>query len=370
MSTGEKTSKPKKKPQGRKAPRPGVQKPGEPTRGPQTLNVLFTCVGRRVGLIRAFRSAIAELGLQGELVGTDITPAAPGLYVVDHSEQVPSVRSLPYVPTLLELVEKHHISLLVPLTDLDLRVLARRKEEFAARGCTVMIAPEEVVNTCRNKIEFNHLLAKAGLQGIRTETLDSFRKNEYYPCFAKPIYGSASIGAACIKSKRELDAHIASFGEQLMVQEWVEGQEFTVDIFRRRDGVVCAVVPRQRLTIRSGEVEKGITVKDPEIINAALRLVEQMPGLWGVMNAQCRRGPDGEPRFFEANLRFGGGALLSIAAGVNLPKYVLMETLGMEVPPAVGEFTDKLLMLRYDEAIYTQVDDPSGLPGFGQPLSK
>jgi carbamoyl-phosphate synthase large subunit len=334
------------------------------------MNVLFTCVGRRVALIRLFREAMTELGLDGNLIGADVTTAAPGLHVVDVAELVPPARSAEYIAHLMNLVDRHKVRLLIPLTDLDLSILSIHQDEFAARGCTVMISPPDIVAACGNKITFNKMLRPAGLRGIRTETLETFRADPFYPCFVKPIAGSAAIGAGCIRNEQELKVHIATFGEQLMVQEWVPGQEFTMDIFRRRDGEVCAIVPRQRLSIRAGEVEKGITRNEPRLIEATRRLIDGMPGMWGVVNAQCRLADDGEPRFFEANLRFGGGATLSIAAGVNLPKFVLMETLGLPVEPIVGRFTDKLLMLRYEDAIYTPVNDPSQLPGYQEPLVK
>jgi len=227
-----------------------------------------------------------------------------------------------------------------------------------------------MVAACRNKISFNKLVRKAGLQGIASYDLRSFKIKPFYPCFLKPIHGSAAHGAGQVRNEREFLAHVKVFGDQLMVQEAVSGQEFTIDVFRRRDGVVCAVVPRQRLSIRSGEVAKGVTVNDPELIDAALKLVEQMPGVWGVMNLQCRRPSGRPPRFFEANLRFGGGAPLSLAAGVDLPRMVISEVLGQPPVPAIGEFTDKLLMLRYDEGIFRPVDDITRLPGYREPYNK
>ncbi len=333
-------------------------------------NILFSCVGKRVSLLGSFRKALEELGLEGELVGTDITTAAPAMHVVDHPELVPPAGTLHYTPRLIELVEKHKIRLLIPLTDLDLRVLARHAAKFEALGCTVMISSQDVVSVCRNKLEFSNVVNEAGLHGIHTMDLKAFKGKPFYPCFVKPVHGSAAFGAGRVRNERELKAHVRTFGEQLIVQEYVPGQEFTVDVFRRRDGVICAVVPRQRLSIRTGEVEKGIAVNDPQLIEATLRLLEHLPGCWGVINAQCRRPSDGQPRFFEINLRFGGGAPLSIAAGANLPKMVIQEVLGQTVEPAIGQFADKTLMLRYPEAIFTTVDDPTKLPGYQEPDAK
>ena len=321
-------------------------------------------------LLRAFRHALEELSLPGRIVGTDITESAPGMHVVDHGEIVPRVRTMHYIPRLKELVEAHKIRLLIPLTDLDLRTLSRHAGSFGELGCTVMIAPPGVVDTCRDKLKFNNLIRKAGLRQIHGQDLRSFRKAPFYPCFVKPVHGSAAIGSRPVRNSQELRAHVATYGSQLMLQEVIHGQEFTIDVFRRRDGVVCAAVPRQRLSIRCGEVEKSLTTNDPELIEAALKLVEQMPGMWGVLNTQCRRPPGEEPYFFEANLRFGGGVPLTLAAGVDLPKLVIMDLLGQNVEPAVGEFTDNLLMMRYDEAIFTRVDHAAKLAGHREPLKR
>ncbi len=333
-------------------------------------NILFTCVGRRVVLLRAFRQALSDLGLTGKLIGTDVISSAPGMKVVDHAEIVPQAKTLNYIPRLQELVKKHKVRLLIPLTDLDLRSLSRHQEAFTELGCTVMVAPENVVAFCRNKIKFNNIVRKAGLKGIASCDIRSFKAKPFYPCFLKPVHGSAAQGAGKVRNESEFKAHVKIFGEQLMVQEAVAGQEYTIDVFRRRDGVVCAVVPRQRLSIRAGEVEKGVTVNDPTLIDAVLELVKQMPGAWGVINLQCRLPEDGVPRFFEANLRFGGGVPLALAAGVDLPGMVISEVLGNPPDPVVGEFTDKLLMLRYDEGIFTRVDDITKLPGYREPLVK
>ena len=258
--------------------------------------------------------------------------------------------------------------LLVPLTDLDLRVLARHRERFASLGCTVMIGSESVIAICRDKTRLNEVLSKAGLSTIRTLSLQDFLAQPFYPCFVKPIRGSASIGTALIRNEQELQAHISTFGEMLLVQEYVPGAEFTIDVYRSREGKVLCVVPRQRLAVRSGEVEKAITVKDQGLIESATQLSNLLTDIWGVFCCQCKRDGQGQPRFFEVNPRFGGGATLSVAAGANLPLYVLQETLGMPVSAKVGEFVDRLLMLRYDRSVFVHVDDPSTLPGFSKPV--
>jgi carbamoyl-phosphate synthase large subunit len=256
------------------------------------------------------------------------------------------------------------------VTDLDLRSLARQRDRFAAAGAQVMIGPSESILLCRDKTRTNKFLADIKMKAIRTFTLEQFRSEPFFPCFIKPIRGSASMGTGILHSEAEVRAHLATFGDLMLVQDYVGGAEYTLDIYRTRSGKVPCVVPRQRLSIRSGEVEKSLTVYDKELIDAGVYLAERLEGVWGVINAQCRR-PLGEaPHFFEINPRFGGGAPLTIAAGADLPRYVLEEVMGLEVSAKLGQFTPNLLMLRYDEAVYVPAETPSELPGFDQPTSR
>jgi len=319
-------------------------------------------------LIEAFRRAMAQLDVGGRIIATDITSASSAFHKADLGLIVPAVGRVEYIQGLLEIVEKHKVQLLVPLTDLDLRSLARQRDRFARAGCTVMIGSESVVTLCRDKARTSAMLKKAGLATIKTCTLSEFRASPFYPCFVKPIRGSAGIGAGVVRNDKELRAHVATFGEVLLVQEYVPGREYTIDIYRCRDGTIRCVVPRQRLAVRSGEVEKGITVNDSGLIRPAIELGSMLGDIWGVFCCQCRRGPgQSKPRFFEVNPRFGGGAPLSIAAGANLPLYLLQEVLGEPITAEVGNFKDRLLMLRYDDAVFRQVDEPSSLPGYETP---
>jgi carbamoyl-phosphate synthase large subunit len=329
----------------------------------------MTCAGRRVALMEAFRGAARKLRLRGGVVAADISRASPAYQLADAGVIVPRCDSPDYIPALLEIVRRRSIRLLVPTTDLDLPQLARRRADFEAVGCTPMIGSEPAVAACQDKALTSRLVRQAGLAPILTFSLEEFRRKPFYPCFVKPVSGSAGIGAAIVKSPAQLDAHLAAFGDRMLVQEHVPGQEFTIDVYRSRDGRVRCAVPRQRLAVRSGEVEIGITVKDAAIIEAAVRLASRLEGMWGVFCCQCRRpaGRGQPPRFFEINPRFGGGAPLSIAAGADLPLYLLQEVTGRRITARMGRFKDRLLMLRYDQAVFVPAGDPESLPGYKTP---
>ncbi len=319
--------------------------------------------------MEAFRKAIASLGLKGKLIAADLSAASPACHVADAAEIVPRAGCIEYIPGLLDIVKKYNISLVLPMTDLDIRSLARQRAKFDAVGCSVMIGSEESIKLCRDKAAFQDVLSSAGLATIRTMTLEDFRADQFYPCFVKPLRGSASVGTGVINNDKELKAHVATFGELLVVQEYVPGQEFTVDVFRGRDGTVHCIVPRLRMVVRSGEVEKGITIRDKRVMEDSAKLAGLLGDLWGVFCCQCKIETGGRPRFFEVNPRFGGGSPLSIAAGANLPRYVLQEILGKPIDKDI-DFQENMMMLRYDQAVFTVEKNPESLPGFDSPISK
>lgn len=317
-----------------------------------------------------FRRAMDDLGVFGRIVATDITDAAATFHHADEGVLVPRAGTIEYIPALLDICEKHEIGLVIPLTDTDIRSLSRQMEKFAKLDCQVMVGPVDTILNCRDKALTNKLLTQLGLSGIRTFSISQFRTEPFFPCFIKPVRGSAGVGTGVLHSEAELHAHLATYGDLMLVQDYVPGAEFTVDIYRTRTGEVPCVIPRQRLLIRSGEVEKAVTVSDDELIAAGVKLGKALDGLWGVVNAQCRRPAGGKAHFFEINPRFGGGCPLAIAAGADLPRYVLEEALGLPVSAKLNEYKPNLLMLRYDSAIFVDVADPVDLPGADTPQKR
>lgn len=332
------------------------------------LNILFTCAGRRVVLIKRFREALQKLQITGKLFAADISPMTAAFNFVDRWEIVPKARSVEYVPHLLSIIKKHKIGLLVPLTDVDLRSLARQISSFEEAGCTVMIGDEAAVRICRDKRMFSQHIEAQGLPAIKTFTYEQFLKNPFFPCFVKPMHGSAGIGATHINTMSRLVEHVKFFGDNMLVQTYVTGKEYTIDVYKTRSGRITSIVPRQRLVVRGGEVEQGLTVKDATLIDFTKRLVETLPGLWGCFCCQCRW-PEGEdPYFFEINPRFGGGVTLSIAAGANIPLYLLQDVTGRKVGGKIGQFAENMVLIRYNEDIYRKVKSPEILTGFDVPI--
>jgi carbamoyl-phosphate synthase large subunit len=325
----------------------------KPTLRRPSLRVLFTCVGRRVELLRAFRQAGEKLGIKLQIHGTDIDWLAPAIHLVDRPHIVPRIDSPKYIQSLLELAEAQRIDVLIPLIDSELVPLSTAAERFAEVGCRLLLSGEQVVRTCRDKIASYHALRDAGIDTPETWlwTDAITRKKHRFPYFLKPRHGSAGKGNYVIRNADELHT-LGLRVPDAIVQEFVAGDEHTLDVYTGLDGVPRCAVPRKRIEVRTGEVSKGLIVKDPDVMRTGLRVAEVLGNCRGVITVQCIVTDRRAIRVIEINPRFGGGVPLSIHAGADFPRWILMEVLGRRPRINPTAFRDDIAMLRYDDSVF------------------
>ncbi|MHC4186767.1 MAG: ATP-grasp domain-containing protein [Planctomycetota bacterium] len=319
----------------------------------KTFNILFTCIGRRVSLLRNFRRAAGQIKLKAKMFGADITELSSAFQLCDKKFLVKPTTHRGYILELLSIVKKHKVNLVVPTVDLDLKVLARAKQRFSKLGCVVLISRPKVIDICQDKRKTHQFLIKNGFDTPMTMSARKAlsAKRPKWPCFLKPWDGYASRGNAIVRNRRELQM----FSKRIpncIVQEYIEGNEFTCDVYVDCDLKVSCVVPRKRIEVRSGEVSKGQVVKDKRIMNKARQLVELLGAGPGVITIQLIRSKKGELKFIEINPRFGGGVPLSIKAGADFPKWILSEMVGNKSRMSFDGFESGLVMLRFDDEVW------------------
>lgn len=319
------------------------------------LSVLFTCVGRRVSLVNSFRKAGKQLKIDLSLLGTDATELSSALQVCDKGFTVEPITHVNYIKRLLDIVKDNHVKLLIPTVDLDLKLLAMNKGKFDSLGCDVLVSSPRVVDICQDKRKTFRFLLGNNLDSPVTMSIRSAlsRKKLKWPCFLKPWDGSASRGNAIVNNREEL----SFFAKQIpnaICQEFVNGTEYTCDVYVDFNMKVRCVVPRKRIEVRAGEVSKSQVVKHSRIMVEARRLVEILGAGPGVITLQLFLAGNERVRFIEINPRFGGGAPLSIKAGANFPKWILQEVLGRKTQIRFDGYKDRLIMLRYDGEVWLE----------------
>jgi carbamoyl-phosphate synthase large subunit len=326
------------------------------------VNVLFTSVGRRVELVRAFRRAYAELGVQGRILAVDVDPLAPALGECDEVFMVPRTDEPHYVSTLVDLCARERIALVLPLIDPDVPVLAAHRDALDATGARTMVLPGDAAVTVADKRATADLFAGLDVPAPACWTAEEAEAatDLAFPVFVKPRFGSAGADAHAAADRAELDFWLARVPEPV-VQEHLPGPEVTSDVLCLDDGRASAVVSRQRLEVRTGEVSKGVTVHDPDIVRHCVRIAEAIEAR-GPITVQCLLRGDGSPAFTEVNARFGGGAPLGFAAGVRSPRWLLAQAAGMAVElPELGVYEVGLYMTRYDESLFLREEERAAL---------
>jgi carbamoyl-phosphate synthase large subunit len=321
-----------------------------------SLTILFTSAGRRVELLRAFRAASVELGLETRLLVTDIDPLAPAIQLADDSYIVPRVSDPSYPEALAEICEREGVTLVFPLIDPDILILSKNRVLLERSGCTVVVVDEWAAEVTRDKWHTYEFLRDLDVPTPETWLpAVSIAPEETFPLFIKPRFGSAGKNTYVADDANQLHFFCDYLGEPI-VQEYLEGPEITNDVSCSLDGEILMVVSRQRIEVRWGEVAKGVTVDEPGIRADCVRIAQAL-GAIGPITIQCML-HHGQPRYTEINARFGGGLPLGIAAGADSPKWYLAFAAGLPLElPAMGAYRKGLYITRFDESYFLGESD-------------
>jgi len=320
-------------------------------------NILITSIGRRVQLTRAFVQAIENLGCGGKIITVDAGNYVPAAHFSHFHIKVPGFDSKEYIPSLLDICRKQRVGLLIPLHEKEFAVLDQAKEEFSKNETVVMLSSKEVLDICKDKYLTYLFFKEHNINTIPTYYPEAIKSlgDLSFPLFIKPRTGMGSTNSFRINNNGEMAFFLEHVSDPI-VQEYIEGIEYTMDVLNDLNGQCITVVPRERIEVRSGEVSKSRTTKDWDLINKTKTIAEALGGV-GPLTIQAFKKENGEIVFIEINPRFGGGVPLAIKAGVNYPALLAEIMSGQRVRPRLGEFRNNLYMLRYDEAIYLEKED-------------
>lgn len=313
------------------------------------MKILFTSIGRRVELVQAFHKAAEALGVELTIIGTDISDTAPALYFCDEIRSTCRISETEYIPQLRTICETENVDGLIPTIDTDLLLLAENKKKFEAVGTKAFVSAVEKIKLCRDKRLTANYLTSIGLKSPLP--VDSVEKYEAgYPAFIKPMDGSSSIDAYKVSNKDELQAYAKKIKDYI-IQPFISGREYTVDIFCDYEGNPIYITPRERLAVRAGEVVKTRICQDDTMIHEAQCLIADFKPCGQITVQLIQDEVTGENYYIEINPRFGGGAPLSIKAGADSAKAILYMLMGEKLTYHEKAAIDGAVYSRFDQSI-------------------
>lgn len=299
--------------------------------------VLLTGVGKRYDIVSAFAQ-------HATAVAADPNPLAPAQYAAHHRVAVPRITDPDYVPALEALCETHKIGAVVPLTDLDIEVLAHAR---AAGRLPALVPDPEIARATFDKYEAHLLLERHGLPSPPTvlpgEPVPAF------PVMVKPRQGSGARSIHRADDARAAEFFVEYVDEPTMVQRLMDGPEFSIDCLSDPDGRCLNAIPRTMLESRGGESIKGTVIADGELIELGRRVVETL-GVRGPCTVQVFRDREIGLGITDVNTRFGGAFPAPMYAawpGRTYPELIVRMARGERVEPHVGDFRGGVTFTRY-----------------------
>jgi carbamoyl-phosphate synthase large subunit len=310
--------------------------------GPRTpvkrdVGILLTGVGKRYDIVAAFAQ-------HARVVACDPSPLAPAQYAADVRSAVPLIEDPGYVPALEALCSRYRIGAVVPLTDLDLEVLAIAREQGRLPA---LVPSSQTARRTYDKFETHLLLCSLGLPS--PPTVLPGEPVSHFPAIVKPRQGSGARSVMRARDAREAEFLVGYIDEPVMIQKAMDGPEFSIDCLSDTQGRCLNAIPRSMIESRGGESIKGTVLADPELVALGRRVVEAL-GVRGPCTVQAFADSEVGLGITDVNTRFGGAfpaPMYAARPGFSYPELIVRMAAGEPVEPHVGEFRAGITFTRY-----------------------
>ncbi|MEP6755485.1 MAG: ATP-grasp domain-containing protein, partial [Chthonomonadales bacterium] len=283
---------------------------------------MVTSVGA-TGAQNVIKALRAQRKYAVDLIGCDASPDNAGAYLVDQFHIIPMGGEPHFVTHLASLCQELQVDMLLPIMEDEILAIARHRDIF--QRYFPVISDLRSIALCADKAATNELVTGIGVKCPRTFKDLSAATGSIV---IKPRSGTGSNGIRFFDTPPMQE--IAQLGDESVIQEFVKGQEYTVDCYVGIDKEFIACSPRKRLAVKGGLATKTLVVDHPTLVATSKRILEAIP-IRGACNIQFIENESGECFFIEINPRFGGAYIASIEAGLNAPLFMLNEFYGDDI---------------------------------------
>ncbi len=323
------------------------------------MNILILSAGTRNKVVQFFKK---ELGDSGKVIATDCSNLAPAVYDADVFCKVPRIDAPNYMDRIYDICRKENVDAVLSLIDPELSLIAKNADKLRELGVTPIISDYNLVEICFNKYNMAQLFKKHNLKTAKCYmSIEEFNRAKEtgeidYPVFVKPVCGSASLHINKVSSDEELRG-LFSMYDDLMIQEFMPGQEYGADVYMDMlSGKCTTIFIKKKIKMRAGETDKSVSVHIPELFDKIATFTEEV-GFKGIIDIDIFE-KDGEYYFSEINPRFGGGYPHAYSCGVNVPAYIISNLNGTVNTVSIGDYEDDICMMKYNEIMIRKISNP------------
>ncbi|MFH1832143.1 MAG: NAD-dependent epimerase/dehydratase family protein [bacterium] len=289
-------------------------------------NVLITSISKKVPLIKSVRKAFAKLGNIGKIYGADANHDCISRFFIDTFWLMPQLSNL-NPEDIINFCTKNNISCVIPTRDGELKFFATHKNVFKKNGISIMVPDLENVTACLDKFLFYQKCATLGLPAIQTtENLEKISCNTYV---VKERFGAGAKQIGINLLPQEAKTHALNL-ETPIFQPFIEGQEYSIDVFVGKKGKAKGAVVRKRDVVINGE-SQITTVLKHEILEKNACSWAEMLNIYGHAVFQVIINNNNQIHIIECNSRFGGASSLSLEMGLDSFYWFFLEALNVSL---------------------------------------
>ncbi len=314
------------------------------------MNVLILSAGTRNKIVQYFKK---ELEGSGTVIATDCSNLAPAIYEADKYYIVPRINDPGYIEIIIDICKKEKIDTLISLIDPELSLISKNIEKFRQINVNPIISDYDKVEMCFDKYKMYEFLTNNNFRIIKSyidkETFykDLDENKIKFPVFVKPVKGSASLNINKVNSKEELE-DIWKASENLMIQEFMNGQEYGADVYIDMiSNELVSIFIKKKLKMRAGETDKSVSAKNQELFELIKKFVKKA-GFKGIIDIDIFE-VNNKYYISEVNPRFGGGYPHAYECGVNVPKMIINNIKGNKNEEQIGNYQEDIYMMKYNE---------------------
>lgn len=268
------------------------------------------------------------------------------------------INDVNFIDNFNEMLEKFKIEYIVPTHDTIALFLMENADKINAK---IVCSPVETARIANNKeLTFEYLKDKEYVPDI----YNSAENIKNYPVFLKPKVGAGGKRTYLVKEEKKL-REILSENKDMVICEYLPGEEITVDCFTNFNQRLLFVGPRTRERINMGISFESKTIQLSDEINKIAQDLNNTFKFEGAWFFQLKKDDNGKYKLMEISVRQAGTMALYRELGVNFAALSIFNAMGLNVNILFNNYnlslnrrlTNAYKLDYYYDKVYIDFDD-------------
>lgn len=256
-----------------------------------------------------------------------------------------------YLKQILYICKKHHIKLIIPLTDVDVDFYADYIDLFCKKGIIITISDKKTIRIVRNKQLIFSTFKNTSLAVIPTFNNKSYvEKFNIFPAVGKKVKGRSSEGLMFFEDATEIK--LKKFqSDDYIFQPYIAGDIIVVDILNCPVQNKLIYIARKELTRTKNGA--GITVEITENVEIEkyIKVLCEIVEIRGCINIEFIKTPDSKYYLMDINPRPSAGVIFSNYAGYNFIQNHINTFLNLPIARLIHIKNNLVITRKYSEVI-------------------